>query len=84
VAFLDKGKALSAILSVVTSLPTGEPVCTNEFTLFIRGIGGWGGERNVERAGAAGWANELPSREPDKIVEEQTKEEQAALASFDK
>ncbi|KAI9025535.1 HotDog domain-containing protein [Hyaloraphidium curvatum] len=78
-ALLDKGKALCAIFSVTTSLKSGEPVCTNEFTLFIRGAGGWGGQRNLEREGAASWANEVPAREPDKVVQEKTTEEQAAL-----
>lgn len=78
-ALLDKGKALSAVFSVTTSLTTGEPVCTNEFTLFIRGAGGWGGQRNMEREGPSGWANEIPDRQPDKVVEEKTTEEQAVL-----
>lgn len=78
-AILDKGKALSAILAVDTTLESGEPVCTNEFTLFVRGVGGWGGQRNLERTGPAVWANEIPQREPDAVVEEKTTEEQAVL-----
>lgn len=78
-AALDKGKATALIFSVVTALPSGDPVCTNEFTLFIRGIGGWGGPRNVDRVGPAGWPNEVPDRDPDAVVAEKTTEEQAVL-----
>jgi len=69
----DKGSGM-----VVTSesnsvlVPTGEPLVTSTNSLFIRGAGGWGGER-----GPSGPKNVPPEREPDHIVTYQTRTDQA-------
>jgi multifunctional beta-oxidation protein len=76
---LDKGKAASVILGVKTKdATTGELYCENQFTLFIRGSGGFGGKKDSER-GAATAANNPPKRAPDAIVRESTVDSQAAL-----
>lgn len=46
---------------------------------FIRGSGGFGGAKKGSERGAATAANEPPSRAPDKIVEEKTSEDLAAI-----
>ena len=43
VDILDKGKGALVILDVVTFDERNAPVCTNQFSLYIRGIGGFGG-----------------------------------------
>jgi len=79
VDILDKGKGASVIIGVVTKDEDGDVVFENEATLFIRGLGGFGGKKNRENKGAATSNNKPPSRSPDKIVREKTSEEQAAL-----
>jgi acyl dehydratase len=44
-AIYDKGKAAIIILKVETTEEGGDPICTNTFTVFARGAGGFGGER---------------------------------------
>lgn len=44
-AIWDKGKAAVIILQVETKEEGGDPICTNTFTVFARGAGGFGGER---------------------------------------
>ncbi|KAJ3413977.1 hypothetical protein HDV05_007266 [Chytridiales sp. JEL 0842] len=76
---LDKGKAASIILGVTTKdAQSGETYCENEFTLFVRGSGGFGGKKDSER-GAATAPNNPPKRAPDAIVRETTTDSQAAL-----
>jgi multifunctional beta-oxidation protein len=76
---LDKGKAASVIFGVTTKdAVTGEVLCENQFTNFIRGSGGFGGKKDSER-GAATAANTPPSRAPDAVVREATTDDQAAL-----
>lgn len=69
----DKGKA--AVIGVECAVSDGAgPLFTTHATLFIRGAGGFGGER-----GTAAVALVVPDREPDLVVEDITREEQAAL-----
>ncbi|OZJ04915.1 Peroxisomal hydratase-dehydrogenase-epimerase [Bifiguratus adelaidae] len=76
---LDKGKGASVILGVTTTDEAGETLFENEFTLFIRGIGGFGGKKTSEDRGPATASNTPPQRKPDAIVQEKTAEDQAAL-----
>jgi len=77
---VDKGSA--AILKSGTTTinkETGKPVFYNEMTAFIRGSGGFGGQKRPENRGASTAANEPPKRAPDFIAEEKTTPEQAVL-----
>ncbi|MEW2218771.1 MaoC/PaaZ C-terminal domain-containing protein [Streptomyces sp. NPDC006990] len=68
----DKGKA--AVLVLVTDVADAEgPLWTTEAQLFVRGEGGFGGER-----GPSGRLD-VPEREPDFAVERPVREEQALL-----
>ncbi|PQE28903.1 short chain dehydrogenase protein [Rutstroemia sp. NJR-2017a BBW] len=71
---IDKGNA--AIVRVGTTTIEKE---SGRKTVFIRGSGGFGGERKGEDRGNSTRANEIPKREPDVVVEEKTTEEQAVL-----
>src|SRR5690606_28580095 len=59
--------------SLVTDLD-GNPMWTTRTSLFIRGEGGWGGDR-----GPSGPRNVPPDREPDQVVSYQTRPDQALL-----
>jgi len=50
------------------------PLFTAKATLFVRGAGGFGGERGPSAEG-----NQPPEREPDAVVEDHTRPEQAAV-----
>jgi acyl dehydratase len=70
----DKGSgALVESQSVAVDTATGEPVITTRTGTFIRGEGGFGGERGS----AEPW--QLPDRAPDHKVIEPTRPEQALL-----
>ncbi len=69
----DKGKGALVILETDTSTKEGQPLFKNEYSLFIRGEGGFGGE-----AGPAP-GNEPPEREPDASVAYPTLEHQAII-----
>ncbi len=62
----DKGKGAVYTVETLTKTKDGEELFKNLFTLFLRGEGGWGGEKGP------GVKNEAPDREPDAIVEDQT------------
>jgi len=51
------------------------PLFTTTATLFVRGAGGFGGDRGPSTAGK----NAPPEREPDHIVEDMTRKEQGAI-----
>jgi acyl dehydratase len=51
---------------------TGEPLITVTTSVFIRGAGGWGGDR-----GPSGPKNVPPDRDPDHVVTYQTRTDQA-------
>lgn len=70
----DKGKA--AVIGVEGLIEDKDgPMFTTKATLFIRGAGGFGGERGP----AVVNLNAPPDRKPDVVVEELTRPEQGAL-----
>lgn len=70
----DKGSgAVIATESVSTDVATGKPLFTNRASVFLRGEGGWGGER-----GPSGKA-EPPDRAADHQVTFRTRPDQALL-----
>src|SRR4051812_17227693 len=72
-ALYDKGKGALLVADVTTKTHDGKPIFRNEFGVFARGEGGFGGESGP----APG--NEAPKRAPDKSVEYQTVPWQALL-----
>jgi acyl dehydratase len=70
----DKGKAAVIGCEGLVEDDKG-PLLTAKATLFIRGAGGFGGERGPSTVGK----NEPPSRAPDVVVEDVTRPEQAAI-----
>jgi len=73
-AVYDKGKAALVVVEALTTRTSdAKPVFRNEFGIFLRGEGGFGGEAGP----AAG--NEPPSRPPDAVVEYPTMPQQALL-----
>ena len=70
----DKGSgALVVTENVAVDAATGEPLATTRSSAFIRGEGGFGGERGTD----APWAR--PDRAPDHQVVYQTRPEQALI-----
>ncbi len=71
----DKGKgALVELRSVSTDTATGRPLFTVTMSAFIRGEGGWGGDR-----GPSGPKNPPPERAPDHEQAYVTRSDQALL-----
>ncbi|MFF6782777.1 MaoC/PaaZ C-terminal domain-containing protein [Streptomyces sp. NPDC012510] len=71
-AVYDKGKA--AVLVMRTEVADAEgPLWVNEAQIFVRGEGGWGGERGPSTR------QEPPATDPDKEVERVVREDQALL-----
>ncbi|MFE2535242.1 MaoC/PaaZ C-terminal domain-containing protein [Streptomyces sp. NPDC059371] len=71
-AVYDKGTA--AVLVMRTEVTDAEgPLWTNDAQIFVRGEGGWGGDRGP------GARLEAPSGPPDRTVERPIREEQALL-----
>jgi len=74
-AIYDKGSgALVVIDAESVDGETGEPRFSTRTGLFIRGEGGFGGER-----GPSGARNQPPSRDPDHVVSYATRADQALL-----
>jgi acyl dehydratase len=72
VGIYDKGSgALVVLESTSTLVADGEPLFTSRSGLFIRGEGGWGGDRGPSSTFA------VPDREPDHEVTYQTRVDQA-------
>ena len=70
----DKGSgALVVTENVAVNAATGEPLVTSRSSAFIRGEGGFGGERGTD----APW--DRPDREPDYRVVQPTRPEQALI-----
>jgi len=72
-AVYDKGKGALLVIESETKDETGEPLCTNRFSAFIRGEGGFGGEPGPQPG------NKPPGREPDVVAESPTLPQQALL-----
>jgi len=74
-AIYDKGKAAIVVLeNEATDLADGKPLFTTSMSAFIRGEGGWGGDR-----GPSGPRNVAPEREPDHVISYETRADQALL-----
>src|SRR6185369_4084245 len=72
-AIYDKGKGALVVLDVTTATDDGTVIFKNEFGVFLRGEGGFGGESGPSPG------NEAPSRAPDAVVEYPTMTHQALL-----
>ena len=73
VAMYDKGKA-AVVVTETRAVADGQPLYTNRSSVFIRGEGGWGGER-----GPSGPQNVPPDRAPDHEVTSATSPDQALI-----
>jgi (3R)-3-hydroxyacyl-CoA dehydrogenase / 3a,7a,12a-trihydroxy-5b-cholest-24-enoyl-CoA hydratase / enoyl-CoA hydratase 2 len=72
-AVYDKGKGALVLVDAVTTDEKGEKIFLNTFTVFVRGEGGFGGEKGPNPG------NTPPDRPPDAVVEQQTLPQQALL-----
>ena len=72
VAMYDKGKAAIVVTENEVTLASGEPLWKTRSSAFIRGEGGWGGDR-----GPSGPQNDPPDTAPDHEVTLQTGPDQA-------
>src|SRR5258708_3806908 len=70
----DKGKGAIVITDFTSYDENGDVLVKNELTTFVRGAGGWGGDR-----GPSADVNVPPDRKPDRVIEEKTTENQALL-----
>ena len=73
-AMYDKGKAAVVVTETVATDASGAPLYTTGASLFIRGEGGWGGDR-----GPSGPQNVPPERAADHSVTYQTSADQALI-----
>lgn len=71
-AVYDKGKAAILVLRTEAADDEG-PLWTSDAQLFVRGEGGFGGDRGPSAR------TELPPREPDRTVERAVRDDQALL-----
>jgi len=69
----DKGKGALITIEAKTKTDGGDVLFTNTFGVFVRGAGGFGGERGPQAA------NQAPDRAPDKTVDMVTAENQAMI-----
>ena len=71
----DKGKAALVVFETTAcDAADGEPLFTNTTSLFMRGEGGWGGDRGPSSQSAG-----PPDRDPDHVVSYTTRPDQALL-----
>jgi 3-hydroxyacyl-CoA dehydrogenase/3a,7a,12a-trihydroxy-5b-cholest-24-enoyl-CoA hydratase len=70
----DKGKGALVVTALDSYDEDGDLLIKSEMTAFIRGAGGWGGDR-----GPSADINVPPAREPDAVVEDAIPENQALL-----
>jgi acyl dehydratase len=73
-AAYDKKPHAIIVLGISTRTEAGEPIAYNEISAFVRGAGGWGGER-----GPSADINVPPARQPDVVIEEKLADNQALL-----
>ncbi|MCB8983940.1 MAG: MaoC family dehydratase N-terminal domain-containing protein [Ardenticatenaceae bacterium] len=71
----DKGSGALVILEVQTLDESGAEVAVNRSSLFVRGLGGFGGDRGP----SSGQLNQPLDRAPDAIVQQKTQPNQALL-----
>jgi acyl dehydratase len=71
----DKGKGALCVVEAVTTDDKGAPVFDNVFSIFVRGAGGFGGERGPETVAIEPPADATPAF----AITERTSPEQAAL-----
>lgn len=79
VAIYDKGPGKGAVVALevtTTDKKSGEALFKNEFTIFLRGEGGFAKEGDPK---APPPGNEPPARDPDKVLEYPTITQQAIL-----
>jgi len=72
----DKGKGVVVVIDSTSRDEKGEDVVFNQFTLFIRGIGGYGGDRGPQTPPNS---YDPPARAPDAVHREKTQKNQALL-----
>jgi acyl dehydratase len=74
-AIYDKGSGAVAVgESTVVDAGTGSVLFTGRTSMFVRGAGGWGGDRGPSAA-----RNDPPDRSPDHVVTHHTLPEQALI-----
>ncbi|KAI1612333.1 peroxisomal hydratase-dehydrogenase-epimerase [Exophiala viscosa] len=76
---VDKGNAALVRRGSTTFDGAGKPLFYTESLAFIRGSGGFGGQKKPSDRGAATAPNDPPTRAPDHVAEEKTSEDIAAL-----
>ncbi|KAI0022757.1 hypothetical protein F4780DRAFT_732899 [Xylariomycetidae sp. FL0641] len=77
---VDKGNAAILKSGVTTvNAENGEELFYNESTVFLRGCGGFGGQKKPGDRGAATAPNTPPKRAPDVVTESPTSPDQAAI-----
>ncbi|KAK4629172.1 Peroxisomal hydratase-dehydrogenase-epimerase [Fulvia fulva] len=76
----DKGKSAVVVQGSITKdKKSGKEIFYNESTAFLRGSGGFGGQKQGGDRGAASKVHTPPKRNPDAVVEEKTSEDLAAI-----
>jgi acyl dehydratase len=71
----DKGKGAVVVTeSKAVLVDSGEPLFDTRMSAYIRGEGGWGGDR-----GPSGNPNAAPERDPDESIQLQTRTDQALI-----
>ncbi|RMG74545.1 MAG: 3-alpha,7-alpha,12-alpha-trihydroxy-5-beta-cholest-24-enoyl-CoA hydratase [Chloroflexi bacterium] len=73
-AIYDKGSGMLVVTDVTCLDETGECVAMQQSSMFIRGLGGFGGERGTSEK-----SNLPPERKPDAVHEEKTLDRQALI-----
>lgn len=73
-AIYDKGSGMVMVIDTQCCDESGEEIAFNQSNMFIRGSGGFGGER-----GPSGDINIPPSREPDGVYKQKTLSQQALI-----
>ncbi len=73
-AIYDKGKGALVITDVPCYDENGTEIAFHRYSMYIRGLGGFGGER-----GASSEVNVPPDRAPDAVTSEQTMPNQALI-----